>query len=172
MVRPGAFDCPSVWVRVEGMLCGPGSYGHLGQYEYQLDGTIMLGPCENECGEEPTECAEPGSDCMLEVECDLDDQDCEEGQPCVPTSLDGSAPWGGSTCTDDMPGGAAGDPCTREENEDDCGPGLWCVPDAFGSDTGECVAFCSSGSCIGDCILCTTLFTTFETCTPGGPCSC
>lgn len=162
------YPCEEAWVQVEGTLCGPGSYGHLGGYTYQLSGVVISDPCTNACGEPPTGCGPAEEICATSLtECDIATQDCKVmGQTCVPVSMSGSPPWTGTQCIDDTPGGAEGDPCNRAGNDDDCGPGLWCIPDAFDSITGECVAFCPGGACPGECVECSVDFGSFPVCEP------
>ena len=145
-------SCPSaLWVRVEGELCGPGSYGHLGGADYELRGEVVEGPCEAACeGEpEPSSCASFPELCPL-VECLLVAQDCETGQRCVPTVLDNGPPWHGATCVRASdPAQTIGETCTSAGPwQDDCEPAAYCVADALG--VGICAAICDpedTGAC-------------------------
>lgn len=95
-------QCADLWITVEGRLCGPGQYGHLGGYEYELQGTIVEGPCRSDCvGEpDPATCGDVEDLCPT-VECDVALQDCASYERCKPVAYPpGTPPWTGSRCID------------------------------------------------------------------------
>ncbi len=81
------------------------------------------------------------------LECSPWDQDCPEGEKCVPWANDGGNQWNAMRCSELVPSPAgAGEPCTMEGSPvsgvDDCDFGLMCFhvdPDTL---EGECVAMC------------------------------
>lgn len=148
--------CEASLVTVTGTVCGPGSYGHLGFYFYTFTGTVSGDPClPAECGVEPETCApfEP----LCAAECSLVDQDCPEGEKCVPSSPTRMAPWTELVCTQANPEPLGpGEPCTIFAPYDDCAVGYWCIPDAPGSNAGVCVELCTpETTCTeGECSPC------------------
>lgn len=78
--------------------------------------------------------------------CNTYDEDCEEGQKCMPWADDGGSAWNALKCVDITGDGSHGDPCTVEDNGlsgiDDCGLHHMCWgidPDTL---MGHCIAFC------------------------------
>jgi hypothetical protein len=161
----------TVWVVVEGTRCGPGNYGHLGGYTYELSGTVVEGPCTADaCTGAPEACGTFEELCQLDVECDVLAQDCPAGERCVPTSADGFPPWTGASCMmlPPMPVGL-GEPCaTAGPWQDDCDAGRFCVPDAQGSDVGVCAPLCDPSqmdSCGAEaCWFCNSAVLTIGVC--------
>jgi hypothetical protein len=148
----GNVSCPpGVWLRVEGEVCGPGHYGHLGQTEYELHGEIVLGPCEASCGDDPSDeaCTSFDSLCPF-YGCDAQAQDCERGFRCAPTSADDAPPWTGTQCVPiDEPVQPVGGACSPAGQwASDCEATAYCVGDEPGGE-GVCAPLCSSQ--LGDC---------------------
>lgn len=138
-------QCADLWITVDGRLCGPGEYGHLGGYAYELQGTIVEGPCLSDCvGEpEPETCGEV-EDLCLTVECDVAVQDCPVLERCTPRAVpDGVPPWTGSSCLNQ--GDLApllGWACHSTGLwSDDCGPPGFCAADETGE--GTCIEICN-----------------------------
>jgi hypothetical protein len=154
--------CPDgAWIRVEGTLCGPGNYGHLGGYAYQLSGNVVQGPCTAECGDSPApeQCGTIHEVCPW-AECGVVGQTCREGERCVPRSIEGVPPWTSSECVAEvaMARGLA-EPCSRVALwQDDCAAGSFCAGDEDGNRT--CAALCDpdAPACAGDelCLPCET----------------
>lgn len=84
---------------------------------------------------------QPGDDC------DVDVQDCPEGERCVPWSDDGGPLWNATKCSPlgDMPG-QYGEPCTVEGSPvsgiDSCDAGLMCFGVDPDTNTGTCIELC------------------------------
>lgn len=141
----GNVGCPAeMWIRVDGELCGPGNYGHLGGSEYELRGEIVLGPCEAACGEDPPDDACTSFDALCPFYgCDPVAQDCRVGNRCAPTSADGAPPWTGTACVplddDAQPIGAPCDPGAQWGG--DCEAAAFCVDDGTGQ--GVCAPLCN-----------------------------
>lgn len=136
-----------LWIVVEGQLCGPGSYGHLGGYTYELRGTVIDGPCAADCvGEpDPPSCGSFEDHC-LGVECDVLVQDCELGDRCVPRSFGGIPPWTGSVCVPMLDPQPVGAPCEGAGPWDDyCDADGFCAIDPDDG-TGTCIAICDVGA--------------------------
>ena len=153
------FGCDATWVVVEGSLCGPGSYGHLGSYDYQLGGTVVEGPCvEGSCGGEPSGCGTVEEVCGGMAECDWIAQDCPEGERCVPSSRSGVPPWEATRCVP-IPGTTVGlgEACQTGLGNDACELGLFCWSSDPLAPDGTCVELCDpAASCVGPgtCIDC------------------
>ncbi|MEM7152059.1 MAG: hypothetical protein AAF799_04415 [Myxococcota bacterium] len=90
-----------------------------------------------------------GADGGVENECDIIEQDCPDGEKCMPWANDGGEAWNATRCApiSDTPA-AAGEPCTMVGSPtsgiDDCDATSMCFhvdPDAL---TGTCVSFCES----------------------------
>ena len=121
---------PEMWVRVEGEVCGPGHYGQLGAYDYELRGEIVLGPCEASCGEDPSDDACTSFDALCPFYyCDPVAQDCRRGQRCAPTSAEGTSPWTGAACVPiEEPAQPIGAPCDPGEQwGGNCEAAAFCV---------------------------------------------
>jgi hypothetical protein len=138
-------ECRSTWVTVEGSMCGPGGYGHLGYYRYELRGEIVEGPCDASCGDDPPpdRCGTFEEVCVV-PECSIIEQTCADGMRCVPSSLAGTPPWVSSRCVpvaaDPQPLGA---PCTRAAAwNDDCDVDGYCPAD--GDEPVVCRSLCGS----------------------------
>jgi len=157
----GGWDACSapLWVRVEGRLCGPGRYGHLGQWQYELRGEIVEGPCEGTCGA-PTRCADFEALCPS-FDCDPLVQDCPVAERCVPYATEGGPPWEGTRCVPLVdPAQAIGAACTSTAPwQDDCVAEAFCQADETG--TGTCMPLCNAfvgERCdVGVCTLCGTI---------------
>ena len=88
-----------------------------------------------------------GSGGVYGLECSGWDQDCAEGEKCVPWANDGGNAWNAMRCVplvdDPQPVGA---PCTMEGSAvsgiDDCGPAAYCFDLDPETLQGTCVAFC------------------------------
>ncbi len=165
-------DCDDVFLTVEGTLCGPGEYGLQGAYAYILNGVVTDGPCTPDaCEGAPTSCDAN----LCQLQCDLWEQDCPDGQKCIPvTNADAEAPWDGTRCVllnmDPLGPGAA---CDYNGLADPCATGWWCLPDMAGSDVGSCVSLCQDDEvCMGG--ACTDCdgggAHQFGACDPPAPC--
>ncbi len=87
--------------------------------------------------------------------CDFSEQDCFEGETCMPWSNDGSRTWTSLRCVPvpDDPDGL-GEPCQAEgsflSGVSSCGAGLWCGPENAVDTlnlTGVCHQLCNAGAC-------------------------
>lgn len=82
--------------------------------------------------------------------CTLVDQNCPEGEKCMPWANDGGMEWNSIRCSpiDDNPG-QPGDPCTVEGSQysgiDDCDIGLMCFGVDPKTNEGYCVSLCPGG---------------------------
>lgn len=79
--------------------------------------------------------------------CSLFEQDCPEGEKCVPYSLDGFPGWNAHKCVPILGDQPPGEPCTwggYTDATDDCDATsmCWFTEDIEGALIGECVAFC------------------------------
>ncbi|MCA9649803.1 MAG: hypothetical protein KC501_07840 [Myxococcales bacterium] len=79
--------------------------------------------------------------------CDVFEQDCPEGEKCMPWAADGGNSWNGTSCKPVMENpGQAGDPCTVEGSAvsgiDDCDVGLMCYSVSFETNMGVCYELC------------------------------
>lgn len=175
----GLYACRDVFVVIEGTLCGPGQYGHLGGSDYLLTGTVVLGPCTaGSCDTRPSGCGPSDQVCGGLQECDLFDQDCPAGEKCVPTSSQDGPPWTGTSCSPHPPAPEGpGDPCDTA-GADECGPGLFCFREGSARREGACVDLCETGGApckTGECITCAG-DVDFGMCLPAmcgaGPCGC
>jgi len=97
----------------------------------------------------------PGGSGGGPLECSFTDQDCGEGETCMPWDNSGGRTWNALRCVplDGDPVGL-GEPCQAEgsflSGIDDCEAGLWCGPDAAeGQRTlqGTCKQLCNAGPC-------------------------
>jgi hypothetical protein len=89
-----------------------------------------------------------GPDFSLETPCEPAFQDCPEGEKCTATTVaDGYCCVDANTCVPIIGQKQLYESCTRIEDNDDCAPGLFCLPRGSSGDTGEgvCFAFCDSG---------------------------
>ena len=130
------------------IACGPPK---LGGGETSDDGSTSddTESSTSESGDPPTS---EGGDFLPDypdmgtVECDPWEQDCPEGEKCVPYASTGG-PWDANKCVPVMGNQAPGEPCTLGgivEATDDCdGTGAcWDVMDVDGQLIGICHAFC------------------------------
>ncbi len=84
------------------------------------------------------------------IECDVWDQDCPDGEKCMPWANDGSNSWNATRCSPvaDNPG-QVGDECTVEGSGvsglDDCDVGSMCYYVDPETNVGTCVGFCEGG---------------------------
>src|SRR5690606_8242148 len=99
--------------------------------------------------EDPTGCgAGPGGSVWhCTYECSVVDQDCVEGEKCMPWANDGGPAWNASRCSPLDPDAAApGQPCTVDGSPvsglDDCAQGSMCWAVDPGPLQGTCIAFC------------------------------
>jgi hypothetical protein len=88
----------------------------------------------------------PGTDFGVASECDPFEQDCPDGEKCVPYSSSGGN-WDANKCVPVLGNGQAGDPCVYGgvvEATDDCDANThcWDVMDVDGMDVGVCTPFC------------------------------
>ena len=85
--------------------------------------------------------------CSPLPDCDLWEQDCPDGEKCMPWANDGGGSWNATRCTEvaDDPG-AVGDPCSVEgsgvSGVDDCDLGAMCFYVDPETNDGTCVALC------------------------------
>ncbi len=97
--------------------------------------------------------AEPTGDPILiepdmgePVTCDLFDDNCPEGQKCMPYAADNSNTWNALGCFDVMGDATSGEPCTAIDSavsgHDTCAPGHMCWYVDNETLMGSCVAFC------------------------------
>lgn len=89
----------------------------------------------------------PGHDVSSLVECDPFEQDCPDGEKCVPYGSTGST-WDAFKCVPVLGDQASGEPCTHGglvEATDDCDElsHCWDVDDVEGEPVGTCHTFCS-----------------------------
>lgn len=84
----------------------------------------------------------PKDDVMPE-DCDPYQQDCPEGEKCVPYGPENGSGWE-NKCVPIMGQGEPGDPCWYVDATDDCGEGsvCWAVEDVNGELVGTCHALC------------------------------
>ena len=76
-------------------------------------------------------------------ECDPGRQDCPAGEKCTPFALLDTCCVDTTHCAPILDVLAAGEPCTRADDNDDCGRGLFCLGvQSGGSGPGTCVALC------------------------------
>lgn len=141
----GTIDvCNDVWVVIDGTLCGPGAYGHLGGYDYFLSGTVVEGPClEGTCDGELLGCGTVAGICGGTAECYWPEQDCPAGEKCIPTSQAGVPPWMSTECVPIPPGAVGlGEACTTGTESDNCDLGLFCWNEDPLAPDGTCVTLC------------------------------
>jgi hypothetical protein len=79
--------------------------------------------------------------------CSVWDQDCPEGQKCMPWSNDGQPTWNATKCVDlDPDAGQVGDPCTVQGNGvsgvDSCTTSAMCWNVDPSTNMGTCIGFC------------------------------
>lgn len=80
-------------------------------------------------------------------ECDIWNNDCPQGEKCMPWADDGGNSWNATKCTPiaENPG-QIGDPCTvvgsAVSGQDDCVEGAMCWAVDAGTRAGYCIAFC------------------------------
>ena len=94
------------------------------------------------------DCLTSGGDTDGLSECDIWEQNCPEGQKCMPWANDGSSAWNAHKCTDVMhDAGEPGDECTVVGSEvsgvDSCAKGSMCWNVSPDTGKGTCVAFCT-----------------------------
>ena len=83
----------------------------------------------------------------VSIECSVWDQDCMEGEKCMPWANDGGNSWNATRCSPVSPdAGQPGDPCTVEgsgvSGVDDCDVATMCWGVDPETNEGTCVAFC------------------------------
>jgi hypothetical protein len=83
----------------------------------------------------------------VSIECSVWDQDCPEGEKCMPWANDGGNSWNATRCSPVSPDpGQPGDPCTVEgsgvSGVDDCDVATMCWGVDPETNMGTCVAFC------------------------------
>jgi hypothetical protein len=145
---------------------------------YEDDGASDDG-CTFTC---PTPPGPPGGGGGVSFECDLERQDCPEGEKCMPWANDGGLWWNATRCSPLDPTPAdPGEPCQVEgsfvSGIDDCALGSMCQSDDLdpSDGVGTCVALCS-GACADPDQACLQLFAGIPQCTaacdPLDPASC
>lgn len=92
-------------------------------------------------------CETDTDDAGPDLQCDVWEQDCPEGQKCMPWANDGGTSWNATKCTDINPNpGLPGDPCTVTDNGvsgiDSCEEGAMCWNVDPETNEGVCVGFC------------------------------
>jgi hypothetical protein len=94
------------------------------------------------------------------IECSTADNDCPDGEKCMPWANDGGSEWNASRCAPLAPDpGAIGDACSFEGSQwssvDDCETGAICVGNGEVG-AGRCIELCAGGCdtpgtvCIGE----------------------
>jgi hypothetical protein len=83
----------------------------------------------------------------VSIECSVWDQDCMDGEKCMPWANDGGNAWNATRCSPVSPdAGQPGDPCTVEgsgvSGVDDCAVASMCWGVDPETNLGTCVAFC------------------------------
>jgi hypothetical protein len=105
----------------------------------------------------------PGGDWGSMDECSVWEQDCPEGEKCMPWANDGGSSWNATRCSPLEPdAGGPGEPCTVEGSVgsgiDDCELGAMCWNVDPETNMGECVAFCIGSEenplCANECDHC------------------
>jgi hypothetical protein len=89
----------------------------------------------------------PGFDVWTEQDCDMYEQDCPDGEKCVPYGSTGGG-WDAYKCVPILGDQAPGEPCTYGgvlESTDDCDATslCWDVMDVDGEPIGTCMAICT-----------------------------
>lgn len=95
-------------------------------------------------------------------ECDVIDNDCPDGEKCVPWANDGGETWNATRCVPVADGAAAaGEPCVMEGSPtsgvDDCDAGSTCLHVDPETLAGTCVSFCESAeppTCAEEGLIC------------------
>ncbi|MGB1016430.1 MAG: ribulose phosphate epimerase [Nannocystaceae bacterium] len=101
-------------------------------------------------------------DTAVAEECSTYEEDCPDGQKCMPFANDGGNAWNALKCVDVVGEGGHGDPCTVEGNGvsgvDDCELHAMCWDVDPETNEGICTAFCDgtpeSNSCQPDMTNC------------------
>jgi hypothetical protein len=103
---------------------------------------------EGETGQITTQgfLADMGNDAVLE--CSVWEQDCMEGEKCMPWSNNGEPTWNATKCVEmDPEAGQVGDPCTVEgsgvSGVDTCTAASMCWNVDPETNQGTCIAFCA-----------------------------
>ncbi len=104
---------------------------------------------EDDPPEDTDDCSflcDDSSDSGIAAECSLWDQDCMDGEKCMPWANDGGSSWNASKCTPlEAEADQPGDPCTVEgsgvSGVDSCAVGSMCW-NVGEEGTGTCVALC------------------------------
>jgi hypothetical protein len=84
----------------------------------------------------------------VSIECSVWEQDCGEGEKCMPWANDGGNAWNATRCSPLSPSpGQPGDPCTVEgsgvSGVDDCDVAAMCWDVDPETNQGTCIAFCT-----------------------------
>ena len=144
-------ECDNAWIVVEGSLCGPGYYGQMGYYDYQLIGDIVDGPCRASCEVEdpPAEQCGTFDEVCSHIDCRPAASTCPAGERCIASSVSGAPPWNSSHCVPEserpQPVGGA---CTSMSPwNDDCASGGYC-------DAGVCKQVCADDAECAEGELC------------------
>ncbi|MGB1016507.1 MAG: ribulose phosphate epimerase, partial [Nannocystaceae bacterium] len=89
-------------------------------------------------------------DTMVANECSTYEEDCPDGQKCMPFANDGGSSWNALKCVDISGEGGHGDPCTVEGSGvtgiDDCDQGAMCWDVDPETNEGICTAFCDGSA--------------------------
>ena len=141
------------------LACGPpGLSSSAGQGSSTSEGTesstsTSTSTTETETGEPPTTASSdtaffvPRLDVSTVEDCDMYEQDCPEGEKCVPYASTGSV-WDGYKCVPILGDQAPGEPCTYGgvvDATDDCDATshCWDVMDVDGEAIGTCMVICT-----------------------------
>ncbi len=154
----GSTDDPSAGTTTPTDPGSSSSTGLAWETEGADEGYATTGNCGFTCPPPPG----PGSGGGNAIECSISEQDCAQGEKCVPWANDGGSLWTGTRCAPVAPNPAGfGEPCTVEgafvSGIDTCVPGLTCSPsnaDSLRTNEGTCIALCDDNPC-SDGTLCT-----------------
>ncbi|HWB82481.1 MAG TPA: hypothetical protein VG755_46280 [Nannocystaceae bacterium] len=99
-------------------------------------------------GDEATGFILPPDGGMVEPMCDAGMQDCPRGQKCTSyVSMPGGKTVDNTHCVDVIGDAQFGEACTREEGNDDCAAGFFCMTDVSGHlGPGICLEYCTIGT--------------------------
>jgi len=94
-------------------------------------------------------------DSAVENECTTWEENCPDGQKCMPFANDGGNSWNAQKCVDVTGEGGHGDPCTVEgsgvSGNDDCELHAMCWDVDPETNEGTCVAFCDGNAESNSC---------------------